>query len=106
MDSESKAPAHLSVVFWDGFDAVNAIGALARSGFSTQEIFALGVLAGSAPELEPELLELGLSQSESTLYKQLFDEGAIVLVVRAEQKTRRRIAARVMERCGGIAAAD
>lgn len=102
----NKGPSHLSVVFWDGFDAMNAIAALARSGFSAQEVSALGVLTGSAPELEPELLQLGLSKSESAGLKQLFDEGAVVLVVWAQQSDRRKIAARLMEKCGGIAAAN
>ena len=98
-------PAHLSAIFWDGFDAMTAIGVLARSGFLMQEICALGILAGSAPDLEPTLLELGLSESESAFCKQLFDEGAIVLVVRAQQEERRKMAARLMEHCGGLLAA-
>lgn len=102
----NKTTTHVTVVFWDGFDAMNAIGALARSGFSTQEILALGVLAGSAPDLEQALLELGISQSESALFKQLFDEGAIVLVVRAQHKQRRKIAARLLEQCGGLSASN
>lgn len=102
----NKAPTHVTVVFWDGFDAMNAIGALARSGFSTQEICALGVLTGSVPDLDQGLLNLGVSESESALFRQLFDEGAIVLVVRAEHKRRRKIAARLLEQCGGLSASN
>ena len=101
---ENGGPTQLSIVFWDGFDAMNALGVLARSGFSTQEIRVLGVLAGSVPDLGPALLELGLSESESAFFKQLFDEGAIVLVVCAHQKERCKIAARLMEQCGGLPA--
>ena len=64
---------HLSAIFWDGFDAMTAIGVLARSGFATQEICVLGILNGPIPDLEPTLTELGLSESESAFFKQLFD---------------------------------
>ena len=95
---------HLSAIFWDGFDAMTAIGVLARSGFATQEICVLGILNGPIPDLEPTLTELGLSESEAAFFKQLFDEGAIVLVVRAQQEVRRKAAARLMEHCGGLLA--
>ncbi len=100
----NKWPSHLSVVFWDGFDAMNAIRVLALSGFTTQEIRVLGVLAESVPDLGPALLELGLSESESGFFRELFDEGAIVLVVRAHQTERYKIAARLMKQCGGLPA--
>jgi len=107
MDRErSHSPAHLSSVFWDGFDAVRAMGALARSGFSTQEYCALGILAGSVPNLEEELLELGLPESESAFLTRLFDEGAIVLVVRAHERKRRQAATRLLKQCGGVFASD
>jgi len=94
--------AHLSSVFWDGFDALRAMRELSRSGFSPGEICALGILAGSLLNLEEALIELGVPESETELLTRLFDEGAIVVVVYAPDFQRRQAATRLMKQCGGV----
>jgi len=94
--------SHVSSLFWDGFEAAGAMDALTRSGFTSNDVSALGTLAGRIPDLDRCLLELGLTPSESAYYTEYFDEGALLLVVHTDKKEQREAAARVLRRHGGL----
>ena len=98
---------HVSSLFWDGFEAAQAIADLAQSGFSSEDVSAFGTLTGRIPNLDRCLLAMGLTPSESAYFAECFDEGAVLLVVHAHKIEQRNAAARLLARRGGLfAAAD
>jgi hypothetical protein len=97
---------HVSSLFWDGFEAAQAIADLARSGFSSEDVSAFGTLTGRIPHLDRCLLAMGLTPSESAYFTECFDEGGVLLVVHAHKLEQRNVAARVLRRRGGLMAAD
>lgn len=96
---------HVSGLFWDGFDAAQAIADLSQSGFATEDVSAFGTLTGRVPNLDRYLLAMGLTPSESAYFAECFDEGAVVLVVHAQEAGQRNVAARLLRRHGGLFAA-
>ena len=96
---------HVSSLFWDGFDAAQAITDLSQSGFATEDVSAFGTLTGRVPNLDRCLLAMGLTPSESAYFAECFDEGAVVLVVHAHEAEQRNVAARLLRRHGGLFAA-
>ena len=53
---------HVSSLFWDGFEAAQAIADLAQSGFATEDVSAFGTFTGRIPDLDRCLLAMGLSR--------------------------------------------
>jgi hypothetical protein len=96
---------HVSSLFWDGFEAAQAIADLAQSGFSSEDVSALGTLTGRIPHLDRCLLAMGLTPSESAYFAECFDDGGVLLVVHARKLERRNVAARLLRRHGGLMAA-
>jgi hypothetical protein len=96
---------HVSSLFWDGFEAAQAMADLAQSGFATEDVSAFGTFSGRIPNLDRCLLAMGLTPSESAYFAECFDEGAVVLVVRAHEAEQRNVAARLLRRRGGLMAA-
>jgi hypothetical protein len=96
---------HVSSLFWDGFDAAQAIADLSQSGFATEDVVAFGTLTGRVPDLDRCLLAMGLTPSESAYFADCFDEGAVVLVVHAHEAEQRNVATRLLRRHGGLFAA-
>jgi hypothetical protein len=97
---------HVSSLFWDGFEAAQAIADLAQSGFSSEDVSALGTLTGRIPHLDRCLLAMGLTPSESAYFAECFDDGGVLLVVHARKLERRNVAARLLRRHGGLMAAS
>jgi len=56
---------HVSSLFWDGFEAAQAIADLAQFGFATEDVSAFGTFTGRIPNLDRCLLAMGLTPSES-----------------------------------------
>jgi hypothetical protein len=96
---------HVSSLFWDGFEAGQAIADLVQSGFATEDVSAFGTFTGSIPNLDGCLLAMGLTPSESAYFADCFDEGAVLLVVRAHKLEQKHAAARLLRRHGGLLAA-
>ena len=96
---------HVSSLFWDGFEAAQAIADLAQFGFSSEDVCAFGTLTGRIPDLDRCLLAMGLTPSESAYFADCFDEGAVVLVVHAHEAEQRNVAARLLRLRGGLMAA-
>jgi len=95
---------HVSSLFWDGFEVAQAIADLAQSGFAAEDVSAFGTFAGRIPNLDRCLLEMGLTPSETAYFVECFDEGALLLVVRARKPQQRHVAARLLQRRGGLLA--
>jgi hypothetical protein len=96
---------HVSSLFWDGFEAAQAIADLAQSGFSSEDVSAFGTFTGRTPNLDRCLLAMDLTPSESAYFAECFDEGAVLLVVHAHNVEQRNAAARLLRRRGGLFAA-
>ena len=96
---------HVSSLFWDGFEAAQAIADLAQSGFATEDVSAFGTFTGRIPNLDRCLLAMGLTPSESAYFAECFDEGAVLLVVHVHEIEQRNAAARLLRRRGGLFAA-
>jgi hypothetical protein len=95
---------HVSSLFWDGFEAAQAIADLAQSGFATEDVSAFGTFTGRIPNLGRCLLAMDLTPSESAYFAECFDEGAVLLVVHAHNVEQKTAAARVLRRRGGLLA--
>ena len=97
---------HVSSLFWDGFEAAQAIADLEESGFSSEDVSAFGTLTGRIPHLDSCLLAMGLTPSESAYFAECFDDGGVLLVVHARKPEQINVAARLLRRrCGLMAAA-
>jgi len=96
---------HVSSLFWDGFEAAQAIADLAQSGFSSEDVSAFRTLTGRIPHLDRCLLAMGLTPSESTYFAEYFDEGGVLLVVHARKLEQRNVAAHLLRRRGRLMAA-
>jgi hypothetical protein len=92
----------VTAIFWEPFSAGNAITALLGIGFADTDIDAIGVLEGQAPDLRGFLASLGLPPADATYYNDCFQDGAVLLVIRA-QPPDHQIALEVMRRHGGMA---
>jgi len=96
---------HVSSLFWDGFEAAQAIADLAQAGFASEDVSAFGTLTGRIPHLDSWLLAMGLTPSESAYFAECFDDGGVLLVVHAHKLEQRNVAARLLRRRGGLMAA-
>jgi len=96
---------HVSSLFWDGFEAAQAIADLAQAGFASEDVSAFGTLTGRIPHLDSWLLAMGLTPSESAYFAECFDDGGVLLVVYAHKLEQRNVAARLLRRRGGLMAA-
>ena len=92
------ARAVLTGLFRDPFDVAQAITDLVGEGFSQDQIDAIGVLCGRAPDLTDWLFAMGLEQQDTIFCNDCFADGATLLVVRTERGTRARIALKAVRR--------
>jgi hypothetical protein len=90
--------AVLTGIFWDPFDAADAITDLVGGGFSEDEIDAIGVLCGRAPDLTDWLFSMGLERQEAIFYNDCFADGATLLIVCTERGHKARIALETLRR--------
>ena len=100
----TAAPALISAVFWEPFSVASAIEALLQSGFCDSDIFAVGILAGRAPDLHEFLASAGLSSPEAAYYNDCFQDGAVLLMVYLRLPANEQLALDVIRRCGGLRA--
>ena len=71
----------VAAVFWEGFAAGSAIGALLRVGFPEESVSAVGVLTGSPPDLSDFLSSLGIPSVDTVYYNECFKDGAFLIIV-------------------------
>jgi hypothetical protein len=99
-DSSSRLP--VTALFWEAFDATGAISALMRSGFAENDIYALGVLSGGAPNFGDMLLAMGIPLDDASVYSNCLGDGAMLLIVHTEPGHNKKAALEVLERHGGV----
>jgi len=92
----------ISAIFWEGLSAGSAVGALLKVGFSDSDVYAVGVLSGSAPNFGELLDSVGISPQEAEYYRECFQDGAILLVVHAHTMAQKRQALEILENHGGV----
>ena len=79
-----STPGPITAIFWDPWSVGSAMTALLRAGFSDTDLYAVGVLAGHAPDLHDFLDSLGISAADAAYYNDCFQDGAVLLIVGAQ----------------------
>jgi hypothetical protein len=92
----------VTAIFWDALSAGSAVTALLRAGFPDTDVYAVGVLAGRAPDLRDFLSSLGIPGVDTVYYNNCFQDGAVLLIIRTETAGDERSALEVILRYGGI----
>lgn len=90
-------------IFCEPFSAGSAIAALLESGFSELDIQAVGVLEGHGHAAAEMLLASGICCDDATLYSELFEDGALLVIVHLDEEgTKHRVATNVLKKHGGV----
>ena len=72
--------------FYEPFTAAGAIKALNEVGFQDSDITMLGMLAGSLSNLSHVCEDLGVPFEHASYYENSFDDGGLLLIVRARSE--------------------
>lgn len=89
-------------LFWDALSAGSAVTELSRVGFPDTDVYAIGVLTGSAPDLVDFLADLGIPAPDAIYYNDCFQDGAVLLIIRIHSSRDGRRAFKVILRHGGL----
>ena len=92
----------VTAIFWEGVSVGDTVAKLLRVGFPDNDIYALGVLAGSAPDLSDVFASFGIPAMDSIYFNECFQDGAIVLIIRVHTARDKRRALEVLQRSGGL----
>lgn len=92
----------ISAIFWEGLSAGGAVSALLKLGISDEDVYAVGVLSGAAPDFGELLDSVGVSAGDAAYYRECFQDGAILVVVHAQSSAERRRALEILEEYGGV----
>lgn len=96
----SEAP--VTAGFYEPFTAANAIQALNRVGFEDQDIGIIGLLAGPPAHLSCFCESIGMPVAHARFYEATFEEGGMLLLVRARELPMKQIALAVLNEQGGL----
>lgn len=88
--------------FYEVFTAVNAIHALNQVGFEDDDIGMVGVLAGPVTDLTGFCAAMGLPRAHAMYYQTSFEDGGILLLVRARELFMEQTALAVLNAKGGF----
>ncbi len=88
--------------FYEIFTAANAIQALNQVGFHDDDIGMVGVLAGPVVDIAGFCRDLGLPREHALYYQTSFEEGGVLLLVRARESFMKQTALAVLNAKGGI----
>jgi hypothetical protein len=91
----------ITAIFWDSFSVASAANTLSLQGVSDSAIDTVGVLAGSTSDLSPFLASLGIPECDATYYNDCFEDGAVLLLVRA-RPCEHRTAIDIIQKHGGM----
>jgi hypothetical protein len=91
----------ITALFWELSSVGNAIEALLHTGFTDDDIEAVGVLSGSAFDFTGFLDSVGLPRVDAVYYNDCLQDGAVLLIVRSHHQ-KRHTAAELVWRHGGI----
>jgi hypothetical protein len=88
--------------FYEPFTAANAIQALNQVGFEDGDIGMVGLLDGPVTDLTGICEAIGMPRAHALYYQSSFEEGGVLLIVRARELSMRRTALAVLNEQGGI----
>ena len=88
--------------FYEVFTAANAIKALNQVGFEDDDIGMIGVLAGPSADLSRFCHDIGLPREHALYYQSSFEDGGVLLLVRARESFMIETALVVLSEKGGI----
>jgi hypothetical protein len=88
--------------FYEPFRAMDAIQALNRVGFEDGDIGVVGVLEGLAQELAGFCQSLGMPPEHAFYYQTSFEDGGVLLIVRAREFVMKKVALAVLNEQGGL----
>ena len=88
--------------FYEPFTAANAIQALNQVGFEDADIGMLGMLDGPVSNLSGIFEAIGVPLAHALYYETSFEDGGVLLIVRARELSMRRTALAVLNEQGGI----
>ena len=89
-------------IFWEALSASGAVTELLRVGFPDTDVYAVGVLIGSAPDLSDFLANLDIPATDAIYFNDCFQDGAVLLIIRIRTPRDKRRAVRAILRHGGI----
>ena len=86
--------------FYEPFTAAGAIKALSEVGFEDGDITMLGMLAGSLSNLTEVYEAIGLPLAHALYYQNSFEDGGLLLIVRARELEMKETALAVLNARG------
>ena len=89
-------------IFWEALSAGAAVTELLREGFPDADVYVVGVLTGSAPDLRDFLANLGIPTADAVYFNNCFQDGAVLLIIRIQAPRDERKALKAILRHGGI----
>jgi len=92
----------VAAIFWEGMSVGNAVRRLLKLGFSDQDVCAIGVLSGRAPDLEDFFASHCIPPADTSYFNDCFKDGGIVLIIQTPTEKEKRRALEVVRRSGGI----
>jgi hypothetical protein len=88
--------------FHEVFTAANAVRELNQVGFEDDDIDIVGVLAGSFTDLVGYCCDIGVPIEHAQYYENSFEDGGVLLLVRARESFMKQTALTVLNAKGGI----
>jgi|SRR5579884_2337457 hypothetical protein len=88
--------------FYEPFTAASAIRALNQVGFEDDDIGMVGLFAGPASSLSGLCQAIGVPHEHASYYQSSFEEGGILLIIRARELWMKETALAILNEQGGL----
>ena len=102
IQENSTSEVLVTAGFYEPFTAANAIQALSRLGFEDGDIGVVGMLTGSVTNLIGFCQAIGVPLAHALYYENSFEDGGLLLIVRARESSMRKSALAVLNEQGGF----
>jgi hypothetical protein len=101
-EPSSSSESVITAGFYEPFTAINAIQALNHVGFEDDDIDIVGVFAGPVTGLTRVCQAIGVPREHALYYQTSFEDGGVLLIVRARELVMKKTALAVLNEKGGI----
>jgi hypothetical protein len=101
-EPSSSSESVVTAGFYEPFTAVNAIRALNQVGFEDDDIGMVGMFAGTVTNLTRFCQAIGVPREHARYYQTSFEDGGVLLIVRARELGMKKTALAVLNENGGI----
>src|ERR1700742_2901254 len=98
----SQESASIVSLFCDPFAAVAAMRSVTAIGVAESEIDLMGFLGPHAQDWNPLLRAMGLPATDADYYREEFEDGAVMLVVRAADSAPKKSFVKLLKQHGGF----